>query len=73
MAVVFVGDIFSIHKNRVKGLADFLADKGYYVVVPDWHKGDSMVLEPGFEAKIGEWLGKHPVEEVIKMAEDCFK
>ena len=73
LTVVFIGDIFSIHAGRIKGLADFLAEKGHRVVVPDWHKGDSLVLEPGFMEKLGGWLGQHPHEEVVKMAEDCFK
>ena len=70
--VVFVQDIFSIHAGRIKALADFLGDRGYRVVCPDWHKGDSMILEPDFGSKIGAWLGAHPHDEVVKMAEDCF-
>jgi dienelactone hydrolase len=73
MNVVFVQDIFSMHATRVKGLADFLADKGYRVVLPDWHKGDSMVETPDFREKFPAWKTAHPHEEVVRMAEDCFK
>ena len=40
--VFFVHDIFGMHEGRVKALCDYLAERGYRVVFPDWHKGDSI-------------------------------
>jgi dienelactone hydrolase len=42
MTIIFVGDIFSIHEGRKKACCDFLAEQGYRVVLPDFHKGDSL-------------------------------
>ena len=75
MTVVYIGDIFSIHTGRIKAMADFLADRGFHVVVPDFHKGDSMEMNfgPEFMENFGKWLDAHPVDEVVRMVEDCFK
>ena len=73
MVVVFVQDIFSLHAGRVKGLADFLADKGYRVVAPDFHKGDSMEVGPDLMSKLPAWLAIHDHESVGRMVGDCVK
>ena len=69
--VLAIGDIFSIHEGRIKGCSDFLAERGHRVVLPDLHKGDSIVMEDGFMAKLGDWLGAHPVTEVVEMVRDA--
>lgn len=48
VAIIAVHDIFGIHASRVKALADFLADHGCRVILPDWHKNESVV--PGDQA-----------------------
>jgi len=48
LTVIIVHDIFSMHEGRVKANCDFLAELGYRVVLPDWHKGDSMVHDANF-------------------------
>ena len=74
LTVVFVHDIFSMHEGRVKSHCDFLAELGYRVVFPDWHKGDSLEQGPDFMTKIGAWLGNHPVDELVRMVTDtCNK
>jgi dienelactone hydrolase len=72
--VVAVVDIFGIHEGRIKGCCDFLAERGHRVILPDFHKGDSIVMEDGFMAKLGDWLGAHPIDEVVEMVkETCNK
>lgn len=73
MTVIFVHDIFGMHEGRVKALCDFLAEKGYRVVFPDWHKGDSIVFGSDFMSQIGTWLGNHPTDEVVRMFDDVCK
>jgi dienelactone hydrolase len=71
--VVFIHDIFSIHEGRVKALCDFLAELGYRVVFPDWHKGDSLDHAEDRESrmlKFGAWITAHPVDEVVRMFAD---
>ena len=71
--VVFAQDIFSLHAGRIKGLADFLADKGYRVIAPDLHKGDSVVMSPDFMSKLKDWFVAHPHDEVVRMLDDVVK
>lgn len=66
-----IGDIFSIHEGRIKGCSDFLAERGHRVVVPDFHKGDSMVMGDGFMARIGQFFANHPIDEVVEMVRDA--
>ena len=70
--VIAIGDLFSIHEGRIKGCCDFLAERGHRVVLPDFHKGDPVVMEDGFWAKLGVWQVAHPVTEVVEMVNDTF-
>jgi dienelactone hydrolase len=54
--VVFVHDVFSMHEGRVKALADYLGERGYRVVFPDWHKGHDLEYEPDYAKKKGGWM-----------------
>eukprot|EP00470_Lotharella_oceanica_P007825 CAMPEP_0170185182 /NCGR_PEP_ID=MMETSP0040_2-20121228/35851_1 /TAXON_ID=641309 /ORGANISM="Lotharella oceanica, Strain CCMP622" /LENGTH=253 /DNA_ID=CAMNT_0010431503 /DNA_START=18 /DNA_END=779 /DNA_ORIENTATION=+ len=39
-AVVVIADIFGLASGRHKGICDELAEKGYYVIMPDLYHGD---------------------------------
>lgn len=79
LTVVFVHDIFSMHLGRVKALADYLGDKGYRVVFPDCHFGDSIQMGPDgappadLMSQVPAWLGRHPIGDVVQVVDDCFK
>jgi len=75
MTLVFIGDIFSNNSSRIKENADFLADRGFHVVVPDFHKGDSCEYDfgPQFMQNFRHWLDRHPIDEVVRMVEQCIK
>jgi len=57
--VVFFPDIFGIKHGRVCANADFLAERGLHVLVPDTHFGDPVPFEvwgPNFMEYFGPWL-----------------
>ena len=65
--IIAIPDIFSIHEGRIKGCCDFLAEQGHRVILADYHKGDSIVMDDGFWSKFAPWIASHPITEVVDM------
>lgn len=65
--VLFVTDVFGYKAPLLRKLADKVAEAGYFVVVPDFFRGDPLVLLAGPNPYAGgpAWLAKHPPSEAV--------
>jgi len=55
-------EIYGIRCGDLIELADWLGDKGFYVILPDVHKGDFFAAPPPDREKFVAWLHKHKWE-----------
>ncbi|CAK9235465.1 unnamed protein product [Sphagnum troendelagicum] len=64
-AVLFATDVFGKSNPESWKLADKVAAAGYFVVVPDFLRGEPFVLQAGPNPLAGgpAWLAKHPPSE----------
>eukprot|EP01090_Pellita_catalonica_P020423 TRINITY_DN7296_c0_g1_i2.p1 TRINITY_DN7296_c0_g1~~TRINITY_DN7296_c0_g1_i2.p1 ORF type:complete len:270 (-),score=39.52 TRINITY_DN7296_c0_g1_i2:60-869(-) len=60
-AICIINDVFGWHSGRTHGIADHLAAEGYYVVLPDFFRGDPL---PSLDV-IKTWAPKYPYEGKI--------
>jgi dienelactone hydrolase len=61
-AVILASDVFGWRAPLLRKVADKVAKKGYYVVVPDYFRGDPLVNL----SDITTWLPKHPVAAEVE-------
>ncbi|CAM6073409.1 unnamed protein product [Sphagnum tenellum] len=66
-AVLFATDVFGKSNPESWKLADKVAAAGYFVVVPDFLRGEPFVLQAGPNPLAGgpAWLAKHPPSEGV--------
>ncbi|KAI9209883.1 Alpha/Beta hydrolase protein [Polychytrium aggregatum] len=64
-AIVFVYDIFGYHPNT-KQVADLLASRGFFVIMPDFFRGEPWNTTPFEMAELVAFLGKRVPPEVIE-------
>uniref|UniRef100_A0A0G4I3T4 Dienelactone hydrolase domain-containing protein n=1 Tax=Chromera velia CCMP2878 TaxID=1169474 RepID=A0A0G4I3T4_9ALVE len=57
-AVFVIADVFGYDSGRHFGIADQLADEGYYVVMPDLFEGDRLTFADLGTPRLGEFIMK---------------
>ncbi|KAL5541691.1 hypothetical protein UlMin_009401 [Ulmus minor] len=63
-AILLASDIFGYEAPNLRKLADNVAGAGFFVVVPDFHRGDYYVTEDcGGHRPIGVWLQDHGTDK----------
>ena len=61
--IIIFFDIFGFCSGRIKGVCDYFAEQGYFVVMPDFFRGGGH--EPGSYDFIGT-VNKYPIEGIQK-------
>lgn len=59
-AVIVLPEVFG-WAGRLKGICDTLADEGFFVVMPDCHRGETALGQPN----TAEWIAKTPYGTVV--------
>ncbi|KAF8038086.1 hypothetical protein BT93_B0825 [Corymbia citriodora subsp. variegata] len=62
LAILLVSDVYGYEAPNLRKLADKVAASGYYVVVPDYFKGDPYAPENA-ERPIGVWIKDHGADK----------
>ncbi|KAK3440902.1 hypothetical protein EUGRSUZ_B01156 [Eucalyptus grandis] len=62
LAILLVSDVYGYEAPNLRKLADKVAAAGYYVVVPDYFKGDPYAPENA-ERPIGVWIKDHGADK----------
>jgi len=60
--VLVVQEVWGIKMGNLAQVCDYFADEGFFVVMVDWHRGDTL---KDF-SKFGEWLKKVPFTQIEK-------
>lgn len=60
-AVIVLPEVFG-WSGRMKGICDTLAEAGFFVLMPDCHRGETAKTQDDFVA----WITKFPWEPLIK-------
>jgi len=76
-AVIVINDIFGMNMGRHYGIADSLAEVGFYVLMPDLFHGETdgkyFTMEDLQNGKIGDYVPKYPVKGVQADLDACYE
>ncbi|CAD7944545.1 unnamed protein product [Amoebophrya sp. A120] len=71
-AVIVLPEVFGF-EGRLKQICDTLASKGYFVAMPDCHRGDSAKGKPSVPDWVKDCEEKYPVVEDLKQVIACIQ
>jgi len=70
-AIIVNNDIYGFNGGRIRLICDQLANDGYFVILPDYFRGDSYPADAEIEPnRLGEFLKKHSWAQVKSDLED---
>jgi len=68
-------DIFGYESGRHKNIVDYFSDQGYFVVMPDYFRGDALIgnAEPPQFNEVLSHVKKFPIESIKKDVEKVYQ